>query len=346
MKKIPLGRSGIEVSEWCLGTMTYGSQTPEDDAHRQLDMALDAGIDFLDAAEMYPVNPVKAETVGRTEEIIGNWVEKTGRRDAYRIATKASGPNPGFVRDGGGYDGGNIREILEGSLRRLKTDVIDLYQLHWPERGSYHFRQYWSYDPSGQNPARTRDHMDGVLATLKDLVAEGKIRAFGLSNESAWGTTRWIDRAEASGGPRVASVQNEYSLLSRLYDTDMAEMAVNEDVLLLAYSPLACGYLTGKYQDGIPEGSRLAINGDLGGRKTGRVLAATQAYLDIAARHGLDPVHMALAWQRTRPFAVCPIFGASNVDQLTRILAGRDVVLSDEVTAEIDAAHKQHPMPY
>lgn len=257
MKKIPLGRSGIEVSEWCLGTMTYGSQTPEDDAHRQLDMALDAGIDFLDAAEMYPVNPVKAETVGRTEEFIGNWIEKSGKRDAYRIATKAAGPNPGWARDGKGYDGGNIREIVEGSLKRLKTDVIDLYQLHWPERGSYHFRQYWSFDPSGQDPERTRDHMDGVLATLKDMVAEGKIRAFGLSNESAWGTTRWIDRAEAQGGPRVASIQNEYSLLSRLYDTDMAEMAVNEDVLLLAYSPLACGYLTGKYQDGIPEARAL-----------------------------------------------------------------------------------------
>lgn len=346
MKKIPLGRSGIEVSEWCLGTMTFGSQTPEDDAHRQLDMALDAGIDFLDAAEMYPVNPVKAETVGRTEEIIGNWIVKSGRRNEYKIATKASGPNPGFVRDGKGYDGGNIREIVDGSLKRLQTEVIDLYQLHWPERGSYHFRQYWSFDPSGQDPERTRDHMDGVLATLSDLVTEGKIRAFGLSNESAWGTTRWIDRAAASDGPRVAAVQNEYSLLCRLYDTDMAEMAVNEDVLLLAYSPLACGYLTGKYQDGVPEGSRLAINGDLGGRKSQKVLAATQAYLDLAAEHDLDPVHMALAWQRTRPFATCPIFGASNVSQLERIIAGQDVHLDDTVVSAIDEIHKRHPMPF
>ncbi len=346
MKRIKLGRSDIEVSEWCLGTMTMGSQTPEDDGHRQIDMALEAGIDFIDTAEMYPVNPVKAETVGRTEQIVGNWIAKSGRRDEVVIATKASGPNPGWVRDGHGYDSGNIRSIVEGSLKRLQTEVIDLYQLHWPERGSYHFRQYWSFDPSGQNAARTRDHMDGVLTELAALVSEGKIRAFGLSNESCWGTTRWIDRAEATGGPRVMSVQNEYSLLCRLYDTDMAEMGVNEDVTLLGYSPLACGFLTGKYQTGIPEGSRLSINGDLGGRMSARVRAATQAYLDLAAQHGLDPVHMALAWHRSRPFPNCPIFGASSTDQLARILAGTEVELDAGVIAAIDDIHKAHPMPY
>ena len=189
--------------------------------------------------------------------------------------------------------------------------------------------------------------MDDVLGAMADIVAEGKVRAFGLSNESAWGTCRWIDRAEATGGPRVASVQNEYSLLCRLYDTDMAEVGVNEDVTLLAFSPLGAGLLTGKYQNGaLPEGSRMAINGDLGGRKSDRVFAAVDAYLGVARRHGLDPVHMAMAWQTTRPFPNCPIFGATTSAQLETILGGIGVTLSDEVLADIARVHKTHPMPY
>jgi aryl-alcohol dehydrogenase-like predicted oxidoreductase len=189
--------------------------------------------------------------------------------------------------------------------------------------------------------------MDDMLGALKDCVAEGKIRAFGLSNETCWGTTRWIDRAEAAGAPRVASVQNEYSLLCRFWDTDMAEMSVNEGVTLLAFSPLAAGLLTGKYQHGaVPEASRMSLVPDLGGRKSLRVFDAVAAYLRIAKEHGLDPVHMAMAWQGTRPFSVCPIFGATTTEQLARILAGRDVVLPPEVVAEIGVAHKAHPMPY
>ncbi|MFQ1701774.1 aldo/keto reductase [Loktanella agnita] len=347
MQKLPLGRSDIMISEWCLGTMTYGNQTPEDDAHAQIDLALDAGINFIDTAEMYPVNPIRTETVGLSETVIGNWLTKTGRRDDVVIATKVSGNNPGWVRDGRGYDGAVIREAVDTSLKRLQTDVIDLYQMHWPIRGSYMFRQNWTFDPSGQNRQQTLDHMMDVLEALDEAVKAGKIKAIGMSNESAWGMTKWVDQAEASGLPRMASVQNEYSLLCRLYDTDMAEMAVNEDVTLLSFSPLACGLLTGKYQNGaLPDGSRMAINGDLGGRKTDRVFGATQAYLDIAAAHGLDPVHMAMAWQRTRPFPVSAIFGATNVQQLEHILAGRDLVLSDEVVTAIDDAHRAHPMPY
>lgn len=347
MNKLPLGRTGIMVSDWCLGTMTFGNQTPQADAHTQIDMAVDAGINFLDSAEMYPVNPIRAETVGLSEQVIGNWIAKTGRRDDVIIATKVSGNNPGWVRDGRGYDGAVIREAVDSSLKRLQTDVIDLYQMHWPIRGSYMFRQNWTYDPSGQNRQQTMDHMVDVLEALGEAVKAGKIRAIGMSNESAWGMTKWIDQAEAAGLPRMASVQNEYSLLCRLYDTDMAEMAVNEDVTLLSFSPLACGLLTGKYQgDTVPDGSRLSINADLGGRMNDRVLPITQRYLDLAARHGLDPVHMALAWQRTRPFPVSAIFGATSSDQLTRILKGKDVVLSDDVAAEIDALHKAHPMPY
>jgi len=346
MKQIALGRTGMTVSAWCLGTMTYGNQTPQDDAHRQIDMALEAGIDFLDTAEMYPVNPVTKETAGRSEEIIGNWIAARGRGD-MKIATKVAGPNPGFVRDGKGYDGKVIREAVEASLRRLQTDVIDLYQLHWPDRGSYMFRQNWSFDPSSQNRDRTLAHMDDVLTAMSEMVAEGKVRAFGLSNESCWGTTRWIDRAEALGAPRVASVQNEYSLMCRLYDTDMAEMSVNEDVLLLSFSPLAAGILTGKYLDGaVPAGSRRSLTPDMGGRVSPREEPAARAYVELAARHGLDPVHMAMAWQGTRPFPICPIFGATTAAQLEHILAGAEVVLSDEVLKDIGATHKAHPMPY
>jgi aryl-alcohol dehydrogenase-like predicted oxidoreductase len=346
MQKIALGRSDIMVTDWCLGTMTYGNQTDHADAYAQIDMALDAGINFLDTAEMYPVNPIRAETVGLSETIVGEWIARTGRRSELVIATKVSGNNPGWVREGRGYDGAVIRQTVEASLRRLQTDVIDLYQMHWPERGSYAFRQNWTFDPSGQDRQQTMDHMLDVLSALEDCVKAGKIRAIGMSNESAWGMTKWIDQATAAGLPRMVSVQNEYSLLFRLYDTDMAEMAVNEDVTLLAYSPLACGLLTGKYQHDVPAGSRLAINGNLGGRMTPRSLPVTQVYLDLARDHGVDPVHMAMAWQATRPFPVSAIFGATNKDQLAHLLAGRDTMLSDDLIAAIAAAHKANPMPF
>ena len=271
----------------------------------------------------------------------------TAPRDEVIVATKVSGDNPGWVREGRGYDGDVIRQTVDQSLKRLQTEVIDLYQMHWPIRGSYMFRQNWTYDPSGQNRAETMDHMMDVLEALGEAVKAGKIRAIGMSNESCWGMTRWIDQAEAAGLPRMASVQNEHSLLCRLYDTDMAEMAVNEDVTLLSFSPLACGVLTGKYQNGqVPEGSRMSISGNLGGRVTDRLWPVTQVYLDLAAKHGLDPVHMAMAWQRTRPFPVSAIFGATTAAQLEQILAGKDVVLSDELVAEIDQVNRANPMPY
>ncbi len=347
MKTVRLGRTDIEVPDWCLGTMTYGNQTPLEDAHRQIDMCLDVGLDFLDTAEMYPVNPIRAETVGRSEEVIGEWVAKSGRRSELTIATKVSGDNPGWVRGGAGYDGSMMREAVEGSLRRLQTDVIDVYQMQWPMRGSYMFRQNWTYYPSTQSRQKTMDHMHDVLSALGELVKEGKIRAIGMSNESAWGMTKWVDLAEEHGLPRMATVQNEYSLLCRLYDTDMAEMAVNEDVTLLSFSPLACGLLTGKYQGGVvPEGSRMSIGPELGGRMTPRTLDVTQVYLDLAQRHGVDPVHMAMAWQRTRPFPISAIFGATTSDQLAHILEGRDLELSAELCAEIDQLHRANPYPY
>lgn len=348
MTRITLGRTDIEVSDYCLGTMTWGTQTPEAEAHTQIERALDAGIDFLDTAEMYPVNPVRAETVGRTEEIIGNWVARTGGRQKIVIATKHTGANGGFVRQGRGIHADTVRGAVEGSLRRLRTDVIDLYQLHWPNRGSYHFRQNWEFDPSKQPPGtEIVAEMDGVMEVLARLVDEGKIRAFGLSNESAWGTMQWLDAAERSGGPRVATMQNEYSLLCRLYDTDMAELSVHEDITLLAFSPLAAGILTGKYLGGaVPEGSRKSLNPQIGGRATERADAAVKMYHDIASRFGVDPVHMALQWTRSRPFPTIPIFGATTLGQLDHILKARDVILPAELVAEVSKAHRSFPMPY
>lgn len=347
MKMKSLGHSRIEVSEFCLGSMTWGTQTNTNEAHDQIDRALDAGINFIDTAEMYPVNPVSEETIGRTERIIGLWFERDERREDVILATKHSGEGLAAVRDGAPISSATIAEAIEGALRRLKTDYIDLYQFHWPNRGSYMFRKNWTYDPSSQLMLDTKHHMEDALEALQKQVKRGTIRAFGLSNESAWGTTKWIEAAERVGGPRVASVQNEYSLLCRLYDTDMAEMSLQEDVPLLAFSPLAAGLLTGKYQDGaVPAQSRMSLSSNLGGRKTDRAFDAVQAYLEIAQKHDLDPTQMALAWCKTRPFMGSIIFGATTMEQLEVCLGAIDLELSAEVVADIDAAHRAHPMPY
>lgn len=347
MKMNQLGRTGIEVSEFCLGSMTWGTQNSVEEAHDQIDRALDAGINFIDTAEMYPVNPISEETVGRTERIIGLWFERDERREDVILATKHSGEGLAIVREGAPISSETIRQAVEGSLRRLKTDYIDLYQFHWPNRGSYMFRKNWTFDPSSQLMLDTKQHMEDALGALQSEVKRGTIRAFGLSNESAWGTTKWLEASNRVGGPRVASVQNEYSMLCRLYDTDMAEVSLHEDVPLLAFSPLAAGLLTGKYQAGsIPPGSRMSLSENLGGRKTQRAFSAVDAYLEIAKRHELDPTQMALAWCKTRPFMGSIIFGATTMPQLEVCLGAIDLELSSDVIAEIDAAHQAHPMPY
>lgn len=347
MKRVALGRSGLEVSEMCLGSMTWGTQTSEVDAHAQIERALACGVDFIDTAEMYPVNPSSAKTLGGTEEVIGNWFARTGRRAGVVLATKHSGAGMKHARGGAPISGKTIKSAVEDSLRRLKTDYIDLYQLHWPNRGSYMFRQNWRYDPSSQNRDETIAHMEDVLGALELEVEKGRIRAFGLSNESAWGTAQWLRVSERAGGPRVATIQNEYSLLCRMFDTDLAELSHNEDVALLAFSPLAAGLLSGKYQGGaVPEGSRMSLVPELGGRRSKRVFPAIEAYLEISRRHGLHPVHMAIAWTLTRPFPCIPIFGATTMKQLDLVLGAADVALSQEVKDEIDDAHRAHPMPY
>ncbi|MCH2076907.1 MAG: aldo/keto reductase [Rhodobacteraceae bacterium] len=346
MKMHELGRTGIQITDYCLGTMTWGTQTSEAEGHAQMDAALAAGINFVDTAEMYPVNPVSKETIGRTEEIIGTWHAKGGSRD-YVLATKHSGEGMGYVRDGAAISSKTIAATIEGSLKRLQTDYIDLYQFHWPNRGSYMFRKNWTYDPSRMKADAIRQDMADCLGALQAEVDRGTIRSFGLSNESAWGTSQWLRLSEEGHGPRVVSVQNEYSLLCRLYDTDMAEMSCAEDVGLLAFSPLACGYLTGKYEGGaVPEGSRMSIGPGMGGRASARVQAAADAYVAIARDHGMDPTHMALAFCAERPFMGSIIFGATTQAQLDHIITGLDVTLTDEVRAAIDAAHRAHAMPY
>jgi len=348
MQQIPLGPSGLRVPAFCLGTMTWGTQTPVADAHRQIDMAMERGIAFLDTAEMYPINPVSAATRGRTEEIIGEWMARNRGRDRPILASKVTGEGSVVIEGGAPpIDAARLRSAVEAALGRLQTDVIDIYQLHWPNRGSYHFRQNWRYVPPEDPRAAIRAHMLEVLVEAQKLVDEGKIRALALSNESAWGMANWIALAEMNGLPRPVSVQNEYSLLCRLADTDLAELCALERVPLLAFSPLAAGLLTGKYAgDVIPDGSRRSYRSDLNGRITPRVFEAVAAYLGLALDAELEPVQMALAWCRSRPFPVIPILGATTAEQLAVQLPATELRLEGDLLEAIDAIHRAHPMPY
>lgn len=349
MKKNQLGRTGIEVTNLCLGSMTWGTQNTEAEGHAQMDRALDYGINFVDTAEMYPVNPISEDTIGGTETIIGTWnAANKAKRGDYVLATKISGEGMRYTRGGARISGKTLAEALEGSLTRLQTDYVDLYQLHWPNRGSFQFRQYWNYDPSGRDTAeQVRAEIEDILEAAAKLIDAGKMRAIGLSNESAWGMAQWARVAEEKGLPRVASIQNEYSLMCRIFDTDAAEASVNEDIGLLSFSPLAVGLLTGKYRGGaVPKGSRLDLVPSLGGRYEPRAVQAVDAYCAVADKHGLDPAQMALAWCATRPFMTSAIFGATTMAQLETALGASEVTLSDEVLSDLAATHKAHPMPY
>lgn len=346
MQMNTLGRSDLEVSRFCLGTMTWGTQNTAEEAFAQIDYALDHGINFLDTAELYPTTPGSKETAGDTERIIGRWFAKTGRRDEVVLATKVVGAGNRTVRpDGAPISPEVLRVALEGSLRRLQTDYVDLYQLHWPNRGSYHFRQSWTYDPSRQ-PRGLRDEFRAILETLAGFIAEGKVRHVGLSNETAWGTMTWLRLAEEEGLPRMVSIQNEYSLLHRIYDLDLAELSHHEDVGLLAFSPLGAGLLTGKYEEGPPPpGTRAAINPGLNGRQSAWSAPAITAYVGLARAHGLDPAQMALAFAASRPFMASVIIGATSMDQLATNVAAADLALGEEVMAGIAEIHRRYPIP-
>ena len=338
-----LGRTDIKVTDICLGTMTWGSQNTEAEGHAQIAMARDAGINFMDTAELYAV-PGSPETSGRTEEIIGTWFASQGDRDKWILASKIGGGNA-FLRGGRRPDAASVREAVDGSLKRLQTDYIDLYQIHWPARGHYNFENYWRFAPEKQDKAATLANMEEVLGAMGDMVREGKIRHFGLSNESAWGLAQWLKLAEQHGLPRAVSVQNEYSLIRRIFDHDLAELSHHEDVGLLAYSPLAGGLLTGKYFDGAtPKGSRKDYQKGFW-RINEHSERATRAYHEVAARHGLDPIHMAIAFCRSRPFMTSTIIGATSTQQLSHILEAVDLVLAPEIMADIDATHRRHPRP-
>lgn len=343
MKRRKLGRTDVEVSEICLGTMTWGLQNTEAEGHAQMDYALEQGVDFFDTAEMYAV-PASAETYGKTEEIIGTWFKKTGKRDKVILASKVSGGGRPWVREGRGIDAAGVREAVEGSLRRLQTDVIDLYQIHWPRRGHYHFEGSWDYNPYMQNRDEVLPNMLEVHLEMGKLVREGKIRWFGLSNESAWGTMQYLRQSTELGLPRVQSIQNEYNFLRRYYDMDLAELAFHEDVGLVAYSPLAAGALTGKYLDGaIPPGTRGDLSTPRGNYRSNRYTEpAIRAYIALAREHGLDVSQMAIAFCLTKPFMTSVIIGATSMEHLKLNIGAADVTLSDEVLDGIQQIFMQY----
>ena len=346
MKYNTLGRTGIKISEICLGTMTWGSQNTEAEAHEQMDYAISQGINFFDTAELYPVTPAIAETQGDTERFIGTWFKKSGKRKDIVLATKVSGPGRPWIRNGAALSRKEINHALEMSLERLQTDYIDLYQLHWTNRGIYSFRGNWAFNPFTHDKQKSLDDLHVILETLGDLVKKGVIRAIGVSNDSAWGVLQYMKIAEEKGLPRMSSIQNEYNLLCRLFDTDLAEISHHEDIGLLAYSPLAAGLLSGKYQNGnVPKGSRGDINPDLHGRMTRWQEPAVAAYCEIAKKHGLDVSAMSLAFLLTRPFMASVIIGATTMEQLKINISAKDVVITPEIAKEIHAVYRQYPMP-
>jgi aryl-alcohol dehydrogenase-like predicted oxidoreductase len=346
MKFNTLGRTDISVSQICLGTMTWGSQNTEAEAHEQMDYAVDQGINFFDTAELYPTTPVSAETYGRTEEIIGTWLKKTGKRDGIVVATKIAGAGRPHIRNGQPITRTTLRDAVEASLKRLQSDYIDLYQIHWPNRGHYHFRNSWTFDATTQDGPAALASIAEKLDVLQELVKEGKIRAIGLSNETAWGTMQYLAMAEEKALPRVATIQNEYNLLYRTFDLDLAEVAHHENVGLLAYSPLAAGLLTGKYLHGArPKGSRGTINTDLGGRLQPLQEPAVEAYAEVARKHGLDLSQMSLAFCLSRPFMASVIIGATSMDQLKSDIGAADLTLADAVMEDIAEVFRRYPMP-
>lgn len=332
------------VSELCLGTMTFGEQNTEAEAHAQLDMALAAGINFIDAAEIYPVPP-RAETQGLTERYIGTWLQQRGGRDRLVLASKVAGPGAwvGYLRDGQPrLDRTNIVAALDASLARLQTDYLDLYQIHWPDRETNYFGKL-GYEPVAD------DQSVPLLETLEALdeqVTAGKVRHIGLSNETPWGMMTFLRLAEQHGLARPVSIQNPYNLLNRTFEIGLAEAALRERCGLLAYSPLAFGVLSGKYLNGVrPPGARLTLFERFSRYSNAEAERAATAYVTLARDHGLDPAQMALAWVTSRPFVTSNIIGATTLEQLGSNLASQDLTLSDELIVGIEAIHREQPNP-
>ena len=343
MEKRQLGNSGIHVSAIALGTMTWGEQNSESEAFEQLQVARDAGVNFIDTAEMYPVPPI-AKTYGETERIIGNYFARFGGRDNWVLASKVAGPHRiDHIRNGDArLNRANITAALEDSLKRLQTDYLDLYQLHWPDRQSNFFGQLGYVHDFADEPTAIED----TLEVLDDLVKAGKIRHIGLSNETPWGVHRFLHLAETRGWPRAVSIQNPYSLLNRSYEVGLAEMSIREKVGLLAYSPLAFGVLSGKYLNGAqPPKGRLTLFDRFQRYNNPQVEKATQGYVALARAHGVDPAQLALAYVTSRPFVTSNIIGATTLEQLHSNLASVVVKLTEELLQGIEAIHVEQPNP-
>jgi aryl-alcohol dehydrogenase-like predicted oxidoreductase len=345
MQKIPLGSSDLTVSKICLGTMTFGEQNTEADAHSQLDYAIERGINFIDTAEMYPVMS-RAETQGSTEKYIGTWLKKSGRRKDVILATKAAGPSRGtnWIRNGqADHDAKNLRAAVDSSLQRLQTDYIDLYQLHWPSRNAPVFGQI------SFNPEKERSHtaIEDTLAVLDELVKAGKIRYVGVSNETAWGVCEFIKQAETRGLPRIASIQNAYNLVNRSFETGLDEACFRENVGLLAYSPLAFGQLTAKYLDDPKAHGRLTIFPPSWSPRYMRpaVTDAVKRYAALARAKGLSPAQLALAWCHTRWFVASTIIGATSLAQLKENIDASSIKLSDDTINSINSIHREINSP-
>jgi aryl-alcohol dehydrogenase-like predicted oxidoreductase len=343
-----LGGTHIDVSLIGLGTMTWGEQNTEHEAHEQIDYALGQGVTLIDAAEMYPVPP-RPETQGRTEQYIGTWLNAhRGQRDKIVLATKIAGParqphNPTHIRGKGNqFDRANLTSAIDTSLQRLQTDYVDLYQLHWPDRSTMTFgRANYPYiDDEYTVP------IEETLGVLGDLVKAGKIRYIGVSNETPWGVSQFLRATEKLGLPRIVSIQNPYSLVNRNFEIGLSEFTHKEGVGLLAYSPLAFGWLSGKYEGGArPAGARITMFERFARYSKPPAIAATSSYVELAKRHGLSPTQLALAFVNSRPFTTSTLIGATTLAQLKENIGSVEVKLSDEILAEIDALHQAQPNP-
>ena len=345
MDKTRLGHSDLEVTKICLGTMTFGEQNTEADAHAQLDYAIGRGINFIDTAEMYPVMP-RAETQGLTERFIGSWLKKTGRRKDVVLASKIAGPSTHttWIRNGqSNFDRNNIRAAVDASLQRLQTDYLDLYQLHWPSRNVPIFGQLF-FDPQRERP---HVPVEETLSALKELIDAGKVRHIGISNESAWGVAQFCRVAEHQGLPRIVSLQNAYHLANRQFESGVDEACFRENVSLLAYSPLAFGQLTGKYIDNPDVRARLTIFPPNWSPRylRPRVIEATRRYMKIAADNGMTVTQLALAWCYTRSFVASTIIGATSVAQLQTNIDAYSIRLSEDVVNAVNEVHLEFTDP-
>ncbi len=339
-----LGNTNLDVSTICLGTMTWGEQNNENDAFNQMDYAIDKGVNFWDTAEIYSI-PMREETYGLTEEIIGRWFLKTKKRDKVILASKVSGPtSKKYIRGGGNhFDKKKISEAIDKSLKRLKTDYIDLYQLHWPERNTNYFGKH-GYEHNEKE--EYWNSFDEILSNLNEHISLGKIKYIGLSNETAWGLAKCLELSNQNKLPKIMSVQNPYNLLNRTYEVGLAEISIRERSGLLAYSPLAFGYLTGKYRnEKLPKNSRMSLFKDFTRYKNENSVKAIEEYYKIAKKHNMNFAQMSIKFCEIQPFVTSVIIGATTMEQLKTNIESVNVNLNSQIINEINEVQKKYPNP-